>query len=79
MVLGKQPITTISKGTIMKQIILILVGVAVLFFIGFGVFGERATVETPEVKKVSEYKRPVREGNCWRQWDTAGNSFLVCH
>ena len=63
----------------MKQIVLILVGVAVLYTVFFASFTEKATVETPEIKKTSNYQRPVREGNCWRQWDTAGNSFLVCH
>ena len=63
----------------MNHIILILVGVAVLFVVGFVGFGQKAEVTTPEIKKTSEYQRPVREGNCWRQWDTAGNSFLVCH
>ena len=63
----------------MKQMLLILAGVGVLYLVFFTAFTEKATVETPEVKKVSDYKRPVREGNCWRQWDTAGNSFLVCH
>lgn len=62
----------------MKQIILILAGVAVLYLVGFGVFMEKATVETPEIKKTSDYQRPVREGNCWRQF-TATNSILVCH
>ena len=62
----------------MKQIILILVGVAVLFFIGFGVFGERATVETPEIKRTSNYERPVKDGNCYIQSDSTGNKIRVC-
>ena len=63
----------------MKQIILILVGVAVLYFVFFTTFTTKSEVVMPEIKKTSEYQRPVREGNCWRQWDTGGNSFLVCH
>ena len=37
-----------------------------------------ATVTTPEVKQTGDYRRPVREGNCWRQF-TATDSILVCH
>ena len=45
-----------------------------------------ATVTTPEVKPAADYRmpvpgdyrRPVREGNCWRQF-TATDSILVCH
>jgi hypothetical protein len=36
-----------------------------------------ATVATPEVQRTDVYKRPVREGNCWRQF-TADGSILVC-
>jgi hypothetical protein len=36
------------------------------------------SVTTPEVKQTSDYRRPVREGNCWRQF-TATDSILVCH
>jgi len=78
MVLGKQPSKPISKGTIMKQIILIGLGVAVLMFVMFVGFGERATVETPEVKKSSSYERPVKDGNCYIQSDSSGNKIRVC-
>lgn len=39
-----------------------------------------ATVTTPEVQKTKDYKRPVREGNCWRQFIGTGDtdSILVC-
>ena len=37
-----------------------------------------ATVTAPEVKQTGDYRRPVREGNCWRQF-TANDSILVCH
>jgi hypothetical protein len=30
------------------------------------------------VTQTDKYKRPVREGNCWRQF-TATDSILVCH
>jgi hypothetical protein len=39
---------------------------------------ETAVVTTAEIQKTSDYKRPVREGNCWRQF-TATDSILVCH
>jgi len=37
-----------------------------------------ATVVTPEVKPTGDYRHPVREGNCWRQF-TSTDSILVCH
>ena len=37
-----------------------------------------ATVVAPEIKPTGDYRRPVREGNCWRQF-TATDSILVCH
>ena len=63
----------------MKHILITLASVGILYFVLSNAFTTKSEVVTPEVKKVSEYQRPVREGNCWRQWDTAGNSFLVCH
>lgn len=62
----------------MKQIILILVGVGVIYFVGFGVFSTKSEVVVPEIQKSSTIKHPVREGNCWRQF-TATDSILVCH
>ena len=40
-----------------------------------------SSVTTPEVQKTVDYKRPVREGNCWRQFIGTGDtdSILVCH
>lgn len=61
----------------MKQILLILAGVGILYFVFFASFTTKATVETPEIKK-SNYERPVKEGNCYRQKDGAGNSLLIC-
>ena len=63
----------------MKQIALISVGVAILFVVMFLDFGKQATVETPEIKKTGNYERPVKDGNCWIQTDTAGNKIRVCH
>jgi hypothetical protein len=65
----------------MKHTLLILLAVAVvagvLYLVGFANFGVKATVKTPEIKK-SDYSRPVKEGNCFRQRDGSGNSLLVC-
>lgn len=62
----------------MKQTLLILAGVAVLYTVFFVSFTEKATVTTPEVKPTGNYERPVKEGNCYRHRDTAGNTLLVC-
>jgi hypothetical protein len=66
----------------MKEIISI--GVVVSITVAAILFvepGPRATVVLPEVQKTSDYKHPVREGNCWRQFIGAGSteSILVCH
>jgi hypothetical protein len=66
----------------MKEIIII--GVVVSLTVAAMLLAEpapRATVTVPEVQKTSDYKRPVREGNCWRQFIGAGStdSILVCH
>jgi hypothetical protein len=65
----------------MKQLLLLLISSFVIFFIIFIGFGPTAEVTAPEVQKTSEYKRPVREGNCWRQFVGTGtsDSILVCH
>ena len=64
----------------MKEIIIIIaVALVTISAILFSNSTPKPSVTTPELKKVDNYQRPVREGNCWRQWDTAGNSFLVCH
>jgi hypothetical protein len=59
------------KATIMAVLAMLIAGSIFLK-------EETATVTTPEVQRVSDYKRPVREGNCWRQF-TATDSILVCH
>jgi len=65
----------------MKQILLLLVSAFVIFFVIFIGFGPEAEVVTPEIKKADTYQRPVREGNCWRQFIGTGtkDSILVCH
>ena len=63
----------------MKKILLVFLGVAVFYFVGFGILGERTTVETPEIKKASDcIVRPVKDGNCYIQTDSAGNKIRVC-
>lgn len=62
----------------MKQVLLLLISGFVIFFVIFIGFGPPAEVVTPEVQKTGDYRRPVREGNCWRQF-TATDSVLVCH
>ena len=65
----------------MKAIIISVVVIATVLAIMFVDFAPQATVVTPEVQKTSDYKRPVREGNCWRQFVGTGtnDSILVCH
>lgn len=62
----------------MKQIILILAGVVVLYLVFFTAFGTKSEVVTPEIKRTGNYERPVKDGNCFRQKDSTGNSILVC-
>jgi uncharacterized protein YxeA len=62
------------KATIIAVLVMIIFGSVLLK-------EETASVTTPEIKKTSnEYKRPVREGNCWRQFIGTGDtdSILVC-
>ena len=62
------------------SIIAILLLVFAVAFTTYTLTPESA-VTTPEIKKTSDYKRPVREGNCWRQFIGTGtnDSILVCH
>ena len=62
----------------MKQMLLLIAGVAVLYTVFFVSFTTKATVETPEIKKSSNYERPVKDGNCYIQTDSAGNKIRVC-
>jgi hypothetical protein len=68
----------------MKEIIsigvVVSITVAAILFVEPGP-RSTITVVAPEVQKISDYKRPVREGNCWRQFIGRGDtdSILVCH
>ena len=71
----------------MNKTVIILIGIAVitaLLVIVFVDYTPSASVIVPEVKSVPKveegYYRPVREGNCWRQFVGKGNkdSILVC-
>ena len=55
----------------------VIVLVAV-FTVIFAHFNPKATVETPEIKKSSNYERPVKDGNCYIQTDSTGNKIRVC-
>ena len=63
--------------TVIILIATIVIGVAIFFV-------PSASVIVPEVKSVPKveegYYRPVREGNCWRQFVGKGtkDSVLVC-
>jgi hypothetical protein len=61
--------------------IIIVVLVLIIGGLLFMDFSPTTSVVTPEVQKTSDYKRPVREGNCWRQFVGTGtnDSILVCH
>jgi hypothetical protein len=62
------------KATIIAVLAMIILG-------SFLLKEEPVLVTTPEVRKTIDYKRPVREGNCWRQFIGTGDtdSILVCH
>ena len=62
----------------MKAIVISVLVVATLLAIMFVDFTPKATVITPEIKKTGNYDRPVKEGNCYIQTDTAGNKIRVC-
>lgn len=64
----------------MKKLINVISAVllALILYVMFFVdFAPKSEVVTPEIKKSSTYRHPVREGNCWRQF-TANDSILVC-
>ena len=67
-----------------KKLFLSIIAILVLVFaVAFTTYTltPESSVTTPEIKKTSDYKRPVREGNCWRQFIGTGtsDSILVCH
>lgn len=62
----------------MKSIILgviVITGILVAVFVDYT---PKGSVSTPEVQKTGNYERPVKDGNCWIQTDTAGNKMRVC-
>jgi uncharacterized protein YpmS len=68
-----------------KKLFLSIIAILVLVFaVAFTTYTltPESSVTITEIKKTSnEYKRPVREGNCWRQFIGTGDtdSILVCH
>ena len=60
----------------MKIIIIVILA---LGFLTAGYLLEKpaATVTTPEVKQTGDYRRPVREGNCYRHFTPTG-TVLAC-
>ena len=64
-----------------KKLFLSITAILVLVFaVAFTTYklAPESSVTTPEIKKTGSYERPVKEGNCYRQKDSAGNSILVC-
>ena len=66
-----------------KKLFLSIIAVFVLVFaVAFTTYTltPESSVTAPEVKPTSDYRRPVREGNCWRQFIGTGDtdSILVC-
>ena len=62
----------------MKQIILILAGMGILYLVFFTSFGTKSEVIIPEIKRTGNYERPVKDGNCYVQTDSASNKIRVC-
>ena len=60
------------KNIVILTLTLILSGVLFLDFT------PAASVVAPEVKKTSDCGRPVKDGNCYIQTDSAGNKIRVC-
>ena len=62
------------------RIILIIVVVLVVFGTWANWPADKPSVEVSPAPKAESYKRPVREGNCWRQFVGKGDkdSVLVC-
>jgi hypothetical protein len=62
------------------RIILILVVVIGVAGVWANWPSSKPSVEVSPAPKVESYQRPVREGNCWRQFIGTGtkNSILVC-
>lgn len=62
----------------MKAIAIGAVVLATILAIVFGDFAPKGTVVIPEIKKTGNYERPVKDGNCYIQTDSAGNNIRVC-
>ena len=60
--------------------IVILVLTLIIIALPFLELEPQATVTAPVVENAKGYLRPVREGNCWRQYIGQGDrdSILVC-
>ena len=60
--------------------IVILVLTLIIIALPFLDLEPQATVTAPVVENAKGYLRPVREGNCWRQYIGQGDrdSILVC-
>jgi hypothetical protein len=68
-----------------KNILIAVLALAVVLFIALASdllldLEPQAAVTTPPVESAKGYLRPVREGNCWRQYIGQGDrdSILVC-
>jgi len=65
----------------MKSILIGVVVLSALLVIVFVDYTPSASVivpEAPEVKKTGNYDRPVKDGTCFIQTDTAGNKLRIC-
>jgi uncharacterized protein YxeA len=63
-----------------KKLFLSIIAILVLVFaVAFTTYTltPETSVTTPEIKKTSDYKRPVKEGNCYRHTTPTG-SVLAC-
>ena len=63
------------------RIILIIIVVLVVAGVWANWPSDTASVEVTPAPKAEGFVRPVREGNCWRQFVGTGtkDSILVCH
>ena len=63
-----------------NKIVLIIIVVLVVFGTWANWPKDKPSVEVTPAPKVEGYVRPVREGNCWRQFIGTGtkDSILVC-
>ena len=80
-VLVKSGINKKEKQMSFDRIILIIIVVLVVFGTWANWPADKSSVEVSPAPTADTYKRPVREGNCWRQFIGKGDkdSILVCH